>query len=404
MAAISRAFAPPPRLFRTKPPPAFDEDDERGLPPDADDDDAAAHAVIAEHTAHRTNCADGGCTNTVPHPRCCGVPAHVILGMIKACSLSFFNCGFGRKTFVSRENLVVEKAVFENNTTTTTTAGRKRAKEKGKTSREKNMPAANASASRVTRSSAANKTRGAGGKRDQSRPPIINPEDEDEDKGDDDVDSEDSDSDDAPPEEVTRAVAEKETREEQLLKKRARETQQLAKEREKEKRVEKAKARTEAAAKRKREKEEKRKAEEEEEGKENEREEEEEEEEGAEEDPDAFTLDDDIVDAVAASENQLKEKYLKDFHDTKSQRKKRKKQMKRERMREEAMGRESAKFTTRDGFDVVIRSKVDELAEMKANPKAVDFARRRLDAKHRRDERMLCDTRTGKIKNQFAVR
>ena len=266
------------------------------------------------------------------------------------------------------------------------------------------MPAA-ASAARVTRSSAANKTRGAGEKRDQSRPPIVNPEDEDEDKGDDDVDSEDSDSDDAPPEEVTRAVAEKETREEQLLKKRARETQQLAKEREKEKRVEKAKARTEAAAKRKREKEEKRKAEEEEEGKENEREEEEhEEEEGAEEDPDAFTLDDDIVDAVAASENQLKEKYLKDFHDTKSQRKKRKKQMKRERMREEAMGRESAKFTTRDGFDVVIRSKVDELAEMKANPKAVDFARRRLDAKHRRDERMLCDTRTGKIKNQFAVR
>jgi hypothetical protein len=112
MAAISRAFAPPPRLFRTKPPPAFDEDDERGLPPDADDDDAAAHAVIAEHTAHRTNCADGGCTNTVPHPRCCGVPAHVILGMIKACSISFFNCGFGRKTFVSRENLVVGKSGF----------------------------------------------------------------------------------------------------------------------------------------------------------------------------------------------------------------------------------------------------------------------------------------------------
>ena len=122
MAAISRAFAPPPRLFRTKPPPEFDEDDERGLPPDADDDDTAAHAVIAEHTAHRTNCADGGCTNTVPHPRCCGVPVHVILGMIKVCSISFFNRGFGRKTFVSRENLVVEKAVFENNTTTTTTA------------------------------------------------------------------------------------------------------------------------------------------------------------------------------------------------------------------------------------------------------------------------------------------
>ena len=404
MAAISRAFAPPPRLFRTKPPPAFDEDDERGLPPDADDDDTAAHAVIAEHTAHRTNCADGGCTNTVPHPRCCGVPVHVILGMIKVCSISFFNRGFGRKTFVCGRISSLKK--LERTTQRRQQRPRKRAKEKGKTSREKNMPAA-ASAARVTRSSAANKTRGAGEKRNQSRPPIINPEDEDEDedKGDDDVDSEDSDSDDAPPEEVTRAVAEKETREEQLLKKRARETQQLAKEREKEKRVEKAKARTEAAAKRKREKEEKRKAEEEEEGKENEREEEEdEEEEGAEEDPDAFTLDDDIVDAVAASENQLKEKYLKDFHDTKSQRKKRKKQMKRERMREEAMGRESAKFTTRDGFDVVIRSKVDELAEMKANPKAVDFARRRLDAKHRRDERMLCDTRTGKIKNQFAVR
>ena len=400
MAAISRAFAPPPRLFRTKPPPAFDEDDERGLPPDADDDDTAAHAVIAEHTAHRTNCADGGCTNTVPHPRCCGVPVHVILGMIKVCSISFFNRGFGRKTFVCGRISSLKK--LERTTQRRQQRPRKRAKEKGKTSREKNMPAA-ASAARVTRSSAANKTRGAGEKRNQSRPPIINPEDEDEDKGDDDVDSEDSDSDDAPPEEVTRAVAEKETREEQLLKKRARETQQLAKEREKEKRVEKAKARTEAAAKRKREKEEKRKAEEEEEGKENEREEEEEEE-GAEEDPDAFTLDDDIVDAVAASENQLKEKYLKDFHDTKSQRKKRKKQMKRERMREEAMGRESAKFTTRDGFDVVIRSKVDELAEMKANPKAVDFARRRLDAKHRRDERMLCDTRTGKIKNQFAVR
>ena len=55
------------------------------------------------------------------------------------------------------------------------------------------MPAA-ASAARVTRSSAANKTRGAGEKRNQSRPLIINPEDEDEDKGDDDVDSEDSDS------------------------------------------------------------------------------------------------------------------------------------------------------------------------------------------------------------------
>lgn len=404
MAAISRAFDPP-WLFRTKPPPAF-EDDERGLPPD-DDDDKAAHAVIAEHTAHRTNCAEGGCTKTVPHPRCCGVPVHVILGMIIACVVSLvFQSRFWGKTFVvSRENLVIGKRGFREQHNDNAGRPRKREKEKKKTSREKNMPAA-ATAARVTRSrSAANKTRGAGEKRPQSRPPINNtPVEVEEDEGDDDVDAEDSDSDDAPPEEVTRVVAEKETREEQLLKKRARETQQAAKEREKEKRVEKAKARTEAAAKRKREKEEKRKAEEEEEGKENEREEEEEEEEGAEEDPDAFTLDDDIVDAVAASENQLKEKYLKDFHDTKSQRKKRKKQMKRERMREEAMGRESAKFTTRDGFDVVIRSKVDELAEMKANPKAVDFARWRLDAKHRRDERMLCDTRTGKIKNQFAVR
>ena len=109
MAAISRAFAPPPRLFRTKPPPAFDED-ERGLPPDADDDDTTAHAVIAEHTAHRTNCADGGCTNTVPHPRCCGVPAHVILGMIIACVVSRFLIAVLGKTFVSRENLVVGKS------------------------------------------------------------------------------------------------------------------------------------------------------------------------------------------------------------------------------------------------------------------------------------------------------
>ena len=123
-----------------------------------------------------------------------------------------------------------------------------------------------------------------------------------------------------------------------------------------------------------------------------------------EEDPDAFMLDEDVVDAVAANENELKEKYLRDFHDTKSQRKKRKKQMKRERMREEAMGRQSAKFTTRDGFDVVIRSKVDELAEVKSNPKAVDFVQQKLNNKHRRDGRMLCDTRTGKIKNQFAVR
>ena len=396
MAAISRAFAPP-WLFRTKPPPAFDDDDdERGLPPD-DDDDKAAHAVIAEHTAHLTNCADGGCTKTVPHPRCCGVPKHVILGMILASVLSLFFVRGKRGSSLGRISSLEKEEVSR--TTEQHRRPRKREKEKEKTLREKNMPAA-AAAARVTRSSAANKTRRAGEKSNQSRPPIIAPIEDEEDKDDDD--DVDSDSDDAPPEEVTRAVAEKETREEQLLKKRARETQKVAKEREKEKRMEKAKARTEAAAKRKREKEEKRKAEEEEEGTENEREEEEEE--GAEEDPDAFTLDDDIVDAVAASENQSKEKYLRDFHDTKSQRKKRKKQMKRERMREEAMGRESAKFTTRDGFDVVIRSKVDELAEMKANPKAVDFARQRLDAKHRRDERMLCDTRTGKIENQFAVR
>lgn len=207
-----------------------------------------------------------------------------------------------------------------------------------------------------------------------------------------------SDSDDAPPEEVARADAEKETREEQMMKKRAIEMQQISKEREKEKRLEKEKERQEAAAKRKREKEER--------AMEKRKEEEHEDDDEAEEveDPDAFTLDEDIVDAVAANENELKEKYLRDFYDTKSQRKKRKKQLKRERMREEAMGRQSAKFTTRDGFDVVIRSKVDELAEMKTNPKALDFARQRLDAKHRRDERMLCDTRTGKIKNQFAVR
>jgi hypothetical protein len=207
-----------------------------------------------------------------------------------------------------------------------------------------------------------------------------------------------SDSDDAPPEEVARADAERDTREEQMTKKRAIEMQQVSKEREKEKRLEKEKERQEAAAKRKREKEER--------AMEKRKEEEPEDDDEAEEfeDPDAFTLDEDIVDAVAANENELKEKYLRDFHDTKSQRKKRKKQLKRERMREEAMGRQSAKFTTRDGFDVVIRSKVDELAEMKTNPKALDFARQRLDAKHRRDERMLCDTRTGKIKNQFAVR
>ena len=40
------------------------------------------HGVIAEHTAHRTNDADGGWTNTVPHPvPPSGEPVHVIRGM-----------------------------------------------------------------------------------------------------------------------------------------------------------------------------------------------------------------------------------------------------------------------------------------------------------------------------------
>ena len=211
----------------------------------------------------------------------------------------------------------------------------------------------------------------------------------------------DSESDDAPPEEVSRAVAEKEVEEERVQKKRAVDAKQMEKATAKRMRLERAKEMQEAAAKRKREKEESKTME----GKGgDEGDEEQHEGEEGEEDPDAFMLDEDVVDAVAANENELKEKYLRDFHDTKSQRKKRKKQMKRERMREEAMGRQSAKFTTRDGFDVVIRSKVDELAEVKSNPKAVDFVQQKLNNKHRRDGRMLCDTRTGKIKNQFAVR
>jgi hypothetical protein len=43
------------------------------------------HGVIAEHTAHRTNDADGGWTNTVPHPTVpppSGEPVHVIRGMM----------------------------------------------------------------------------------------------------------------------------------------------------------------------------------------------------------------------------------------------------------------------------------------------------------------------------------
>ena len=211
----------------------------------------------------------------------------------------------------------------------------------------------------------------------------------------------DSESDDAPPEEVSRAVAEKEVEEERVQKKRAVDAKQMEKATAKRMRLERAKEMQEAAAKRKREKGESKTME----GKGgDEGDEEQHEGEEGEEDPDAFMLDEDVVDAVAANENELKEKYLRDFHDTKSQRKKRKKQMKRERMREEAMGRQSAKFTTRDGFDVVIRSKVDELAEVKSNPKAVDFVQQKLNNKHRRDGRMLCDTRTGKIKNQFAVR
>lgn len=209
----------------------------------------------------------------------------------------------------------------------------------------------------------------------------------------------DSESDDAPPEEVSRAVAEKEVEEERVQKKRAVDAKQMEKTKAKRMRLERAKEMQEAAAKRKREKEESAMK-----GKGGDEGDEEHEGEEGEEDPDAFMLDEDVVNAVAANENELKEKYLRDFHDTKSQRKKRKKQMKRERMREEAMGRQSAKFTTRDGFDVVIRSKVDELAEVKSNPKAVDFVQQRLNNKHRRDGRMLCDTRTGKIKNQFAVR
>ena len=209
----------------------------------------------------------------------------------------------------------------------------------------------------------------------------------------------DSESDDAPPEEVSRAVAEKEVEEERVQKKRAVDAKQMEKAKAKQMRLERAKEMQEAAAKRKREKEESAMK-----GKGGDEGDEEHEGEEGEEDPDAFMLDEDVVNAVAANENELKEKYLRDFHDTKSQRKKRKKQMKRERMREEAMGRQSAKFTTRDGFDVVIRSKVDELAEVKSNPKAVDFVQQRLNNKHRRDGRMLCDTRTGKIKNQFAVR
>jgi hypothetical protein len=41
---------------------------------------------MAAHTAQRTNDADGGCTKTVPHPLCSGLPVHVIRGIF------FFSC------------------------------------------------------------------------------------------------------------------------------------------------------------------------------------------------------------------------------------------------------------------------------------------------------------------------
>ena len=125
MAAISRAFAPP-WLFRTKPPPAFDDDDddERGLPPD-DDDDKAAHAVIAEHTAHLTHWADGGCTKTVPHPRCCGVPKHVILGIILARLLSLFFVRGKRGSSLGRISSL-EKEDFDENNRATSPAQKER--------------------------------------------------------------------------------------------------------------------------------------------------------------------------------------------------------------------------------------------------------------------------------------
>ena len=189
----------------------------------------------------------------------------------------------------------------------------------------------------------------------------------------------DSESDDAPPEEVSRAVAEKEVEEERVQKKRAVDAKQMEKATAKRMRLEKRKNAGGGGEENERRRRAKRWK-----GKEEMRDEEQHEGEECEEDPDAFMLDEDVVDAVAANENELKEKYLRDFHDTKSQRKKRKKQMKRERERKRWEGK-AQKFTTRDGFDVVIRSKVDELAEVKSNPKAVDFVQQRLNNKHRRD-------------------
>ena len=377
----------------------FDDDDEVPSP-------LLPHGVMAAHTAQRTNAADGGCTKTVPHPLCSGLPVHVIRGIFFfSCELCAYVLIKARvKVFIREKKLSLGKNDTETPQTKARTRRTQRAfsfEKKGRDARvraqrrrqREHMPRATRSRGKLTGGS------GGGGDKEEEEDEKRRKETEKKNvgkRGDDFGDE--SDSDDAPPEEVARADAERDTREEQMTKKRAIEMQQISKEREKEKRLEKEKERQEAAAKRKREKEER--------AMEKRKEEEPEDDDEAEEfeDPDAFTLDEDIVDAVAANENELKEKYLRDFYDTKSQRKKRKKQLKRERMREEAMGRQSAKFTTRDGFDVVIRSKVDELAEMKTNPKALDFARQRLDAKHRRDERMLCDTRTGKIKNQFAVR
>ena len=77
--------------------------------------------------------------------------------------------------------------------------------------------------------------------------------------------------------------------------------------------------------------------------------------------------------------------------------------MKREIERERASGQQRAKFE-KDGFDVVVSKKIDQLTEMRTNPKTINFVAQRLHSKHRRDVSMLADTRTGKVKNPFAVR
>ena len=360
------------------------------------------HGVIAEHTAHRTNDADGGWTNTAPHPTVpppSGEPVHVIRGMLCVCVLFYLLCVGAFCVMAYNKSRVSGPFFFQFI-----------------------LDPIHSDHSEATSETKTRRPLGGGqkedgrGRRGEVVVVLWGTNDEDDDDDDDKNANggrmmmmslffggreERLESDDAPPEEVSRAVAEKEVEEERVQKKRAVDAKQMEKATAKRMRLERAKEMQEAAAKRKREKGESKTME----GKGgDEGDEEQHEGEEGEEDPDAFMLDEDVVDAVAANENELKEKYLRDFHDTKSQRKKRKKQMKRERMREEAMGRQSAKFTTRDGFDVVIRSKVDELAEVKSNPKAVDFVQQKLNNKHRRDGRMLCDTRTGKIKNQFAVR